>query len=720
MNLCLRYIFFIAFYLFCIFFVANYAVNLNYLFDFKFQTLLVSVIFVSLPFGLALLFKKCVKSNVCSANQRNVLIALSFVLALFLIYSFNIYKHNPQKPYNVTISTTFKKNPLSSGTKLFLCKYLKADNIYIAKDDLLTSGLNLSEHILDNNQFYLLENYDKNTKSSISFSGKANNLFFVFMGCNSTGIAEITINNKKYYFDTYQNISLDKMTIFNSKLLAIPVDNSLSLVDLFQKTLYVLLCFGCFFFTFYFLGRILIEKRLSIDGNISLKPDKKQIVLFAMPTLIAWLFLLLVFFPGIVPFDSLNQLHQCKTYCFDNHHPLFHTYLMYLVSYFYKGPLCICLFQIACFSFLIGYFFEKFNRYGISKTVLYLFSVLIAVMPFNAFMSITILKDFLFSTGGLGLTLCTFSLFVEKNNFFMSKANIFIFVLSLIFVSFIRYNGFLICLSFLFLLIIFFKDSQVFILKIIREYIIVVFAIIFSLHFVPISDCNHRCNQVLQLAMHQVQTVLLYSQEDLKDVESDINSLLPIAQFKNIYSKYTPHTLIFESDLCDKEIDAPKFVAIWLKLVPNNAFLMLKDYIFVNSYILKYRHNSEGISFSQVLFTEVENDSLLTISHVFSDKSIERKSCFPKLHSKINSFVEQDKFYDILFKPTPYFLIFLFFGMIFVIKNGRKSLIVLLPVALNLFILSLTLPEMAPRYVLYLFLTAPLWVLFSFINVKRE
>lgn len=718
MNLGLKCIVFIVLYLFCTFFVANYAVNLNYLFESKLQTAVVSVVFVALPFILAIFFKKCVKSNNCSRKQRKSLAVFCFIFALFLIYSFNIYKHNPQKPYNVAISTTFVKNPLSSDTKLYLYKYPKADNVFIKDNVFQYSGKNLPEYKSHRADFYVLSNDDKQ-KNEISFSGKANKLFFIFMGCEHTGIAEITINDKKYYFDTYQNISADKMTVYNAKILSIPVDNNLTIQELFRKTLYVLLCFCCFFFSAYFLGRILIEKSLSVDGSISTKIDKKQIVLFAMPSAIAWLFILFVFYPGIVPFDSLNQLHQCNTYIFDNHHPIFHTYLMFLLSYFHKGPLCICLFQIVCFSLLIGFFFEKFSRYGIHKALLYVIAVILAVMPLNAIMSITVLKDFLFSTGVLGLTLCTFSMFVEKNQFFLSKPNVFVFVLSLILVSFIRYNGFLISFLFLLLLLIIFKNYKKFILNIIRKYVVWFFLIIFCLSFVKTSDCNHRVNQALQLAMHQVQTVLFYHRNQMQDVEKSINSLISTDKFKNIHSKYTSHTLIFESELTDKEIDAPRFIAIWLKLIPDNGFLMLKDYVMLNSYILKYRHNPEGFNYSQYVFLDVENDNFLTEKSGFTDNSIKRKSFFPNLHNKIHSFIDAENFYDSLFKPTPYFLIFLFLGMIFGIKNGRKSFSVLLPVFLNLFILSLTLPEMSPRYVLFLFFTAPFWVLFSFIKVKK-
>lgn len=699
----------------------NYALNLGYLFDTKFQTAAFSVGFVSFPFILGFIYKFLIKDDFSSHKQRAYLFVFSLFFSLFLIYSFNIYKHNIPKPYTASVSTFDKKNSLSQDTKLYLFKNPKADNKIISDDELFCSGSVSTVLNSEKVPFFLLKNED-GKKSSITFSGKANYIYFVLMGSDDTGIAEITVNGKKHYIDTFQYISHFNFNrrVHFSKPLIFQVNNSLSSSELINKFLYISIVFFLFFYSSLYLGRILLSKSIILKYNKSDKIKFRHLILYSMPVAVLFIFNLLLFYPGIVPFDSMNQLSQCYTLLFDNHHPVFHSLLLLFLTIFNKGPLPICLFQIGLFSVLLGYFFERLENYGIPSKILFITSLLIALQPFNSIMSVNIMKDFLFSTTVCSLIFCIIMIFIEKKDFFTSKLNVSILLTTLILMSFIRYNGLLICIFCLLMMFLCFKNIGISFFKMLRKFTLFVVSIFLILSLIKTSECGHRINQTLQLSFHQIQTVLQYNGKISSSEQKELNELLSIDRWKNIYTKYLPHTIVFETALNYREINLPKYTKQWCEIFKDNYSLMIKDYIILQSYILKYRHNPEGFNFSQRVFTDIDNDNLLTMQFQLVDFGLQQKSFFPAITQRYKTFIANEKFFDLLYKPTPYFLIFLFFGMIFVLKNRKKSLCVLAPIVLNLFVLTLTLPEMSSRYVLYLFLTYPVWILLSLVKFDKS
>ena len=60
---------------------------------------------------------------------------------------------------------------------------------------------------------------------------------------------------------------------------------------------------------------------------------------------------LYVYNPGIICYDSFDQLNQIATNNFRNWHPFFHTFIEMLCLKIYANPITICVLQILTFSF---------------------------------------------------------------------------------------------------------------------------------------------------------------------------------------------------------------------------------------------------------------------------------------------------------------------------------------------------------------------------------
>ena len=131
---------------------------------------------------------------------------------------------------------------------------------------------------------------------------------------------------------------------------------------------------------------------------ISEKFSHRDLIIFLIPFVIfsAYLF---VFNPGILSFDSFNQLHQIATNEFNNWHPFFHTFIEMLCLKVYSNPMSIAFFQIFIFSFMWMIICNYFRRDNNVNNYLFLiqivFTFIISLIPINGIFSILLIKELL-------------------------------------------------------------------------------------------------------------------------------------------------------------------------------------------------------------------------------------------------------------------------------------------------------------------------------------
>ena len=169
-----------------------------------------------------------------------------------------------------------------------------------------------------------------------------------------------------------------------------------------------------------------------------------------------------------------------------------------------------------------------------------------------------------------------------------------------------------------------------------------------------------------------------------------------------------------------KKIDSKTFIFTYFNILHNNFYIMLKDWLILNSYIFKFCINPEGYNFTQGVPTYIANFNALTIHFKKTDSSLQEKSFFPNIKSKFLTSIRNIRLFEILYKPTLYFIFLLLFGTCFIIKNGIKGICIYLPILITTFFITISLPEMCPRYLYILFLMLPINILLSQIKIKKE
>ena len=137
------------------------------------------------------------------------------------------------------------------------------------------------------------------------------------------------------------------------------------------------------------------------------KLNYKDLIIFLIPVII-FSFYLYVYNPGLMTFDSFNQVHQIASGRYTNWHPFFHTFIEMILYKIYSSPISVGIFQILTFSIIwmvICKYFrnndEKINLADIKSDKEFIIqgiiTLIICLIPINAIYSITLWKDVLFS-----------------------------------------------------------------------------------------------------------------------------------------------------------------------------------------------------------------------------------------------------------------------------------------------------------------------------------
>lgn len=206
-----------------------------------------------------------------------------------------------------------------------------------------------------------------------------------------------------------------------------------------------------------------MKKIIIFFKKVIKKIDYKDIIIFLMP-FVSFGIYLIIFYPGVLSYDSYNQLWQIKTMNFNSSHPFFHTFIEMILMKIINTPAIIGIFQISFFSILWSrickYNRNKHNSLSFGYQILLTF--IMCLNPLNKVLSITLWKDVLYS-----YMILWFSFEIEKlidKKFRINIKNVIKLSIILAVLPNLRHNGYLITLLFSIILFIIFiiKDRKSF------------------------------------------------------------------------------------------------------------------------------------------------------------------------------------------------------------------------------------------------------------------
>lgn len=149
----------------------------------------------------------------------------------------------------------------------------------------------------------------------------------------------------------------------------------------------ITLVFVAFLFTLF--GLMTLKKQA--------KPEKKvspwMILAYAVPIILVWTLALLAFWPGLLPYDSLNQLSQAQSGIIFDDHPAINSIYMRIMLSFWDSPASPIIFRYVILAAVAGWAIYLLRRYGTPAWAGWVLSGVFALSPVTLTTSINLWKD---------------------------------------------------------------------------------------------------------------------------------------------------------------------------------------------------------------------------------------------------------------------------------------------------------------------------------------
>lgn len=463
----------------------------------------------------------------------------------------------------------------------------------------------------------------------------------------------------------------------------------------------------------YFVLNILLVFSDRVEITSKIKLTKKFFLIEFITIFLLWIPIYVICFPGGIFSDTFLSLGQAMGYApLDNHHPILYTLLIRLISRaFHTSDLTIVcaiyvFIQMIFMELAIVYFSIWLNKHKI-RPICNLLSVLFLVLfPYIPLNAITMWKDTAYC-----IMMMLFSLTLSELCFDIELLNDWKYIFKVmalgILVSCFRNNGIYV-FSFSIVLIIVFNMIQK---KEFRDFTLCGILTCLILGFIqgPVYN-NLGLNttstvESLGVPAQQIASVI-YEDRDLSSSQEEILfNICSEQDWKNYYSPcifdqlkwYAPS---FNSSYLDShKID---FLKIWIELLPSNIDLYLSSYFMATNSFYNLSHTFGVADF----YTGVwfPNQGVNEINIIKESTGIDLKviiNKFPKMRES-------------------WFILFLIVFFWLALSKNKNSIFAFLPSIISTLTILIATPIASQfRYIFYLVLLLPLFIVISFLNDKR-
>ena len=282
------------------------------------------------------------------------------------------------------------------------------------------------------------------------------------------------------------------------------------------------------------------------------KQNKKLFFKCFIGILLLWLPYFLIYFPGFLSVDSVDQIAQIVNNSFTNHHPVFHTMFEYipynLGMTIFNNPVIatslITITQMIIMSLIFSYLICFLYKRNINKIIMIIVFLYYAILPMNVLYSMILWKDIIFA--GLIIILSIQLLKIIETKQFTVKQMIIFGIICLITMLF-RHNALYMMFLLAIVLIIVYRKSI--------KYILPTFVIVFASYFIiniPVFNYfnieRSSSAEYIAIPLQQIGRIAYKNLEIPEESESVINKLMPIELIKQVYNPMSVNPIKFNEN----------------------------------------------------------------------------------------------------------------------------------------------------------------------------
>ena len=474
--------------------------------------------------------------------------------------------------------------------------------------------------------------------------------------------------------------------------------------------------------------------KLNYKNNHKYFSDNLQSVFLVSAILILlWGIYYLIFFPGVVTWDTYYQIEQGLNFVpLTDEHPFLHTLIEgniiklgnIIFGNISAGIALFTFIQMTCIAFIVSLIIRYLARKQVPSTIRFITLLFFALHPIIAAYSVTLWKDVWMGVFVLIYIIFLFEICNNPKKFFQSKTKFILFTLSILCILFAKGTGIIIIVLSFPTLFIFSKKSW-------KQLLLsagICFTIFFLVRSVIIPGLNiipGHIREPFSVPIQQISRTVKYHKDSLTEYEyNTINEILPIEELDELYhpklSDYTKGVLNEENFSKDKM----KYAKVWFNLGLKHP----------KTYMDSFLANSYGYWYPETTYHVIANSDYIKMLDFYEsnnwtiyDTNYDKYSTSPKLDSVknhlcniINDLSRKIPIINLLFSIGIYFWIDLICLTISIIKKKYY----LIPVFLTMgavFLICISSPLHAEcRYAYPTILTLPIIIIYSILNFKND
>jgi hypothetical protein len=393
--------------------------------------------------------------------------------------------------------------------------------------------------------------------------------------------------------------------------------------------------------------------------------DKKDLLrrsLYYIIPFTAGLVYWLVFYPGIMSFDSIYQWDQLSTFKFTNWHPAIHTILMYFLTRIWHSPAIVSLFQIIIASLIIGYGLISFQRVSkLKANILILLSFFISINPIVGIMDVTLWKDVLYSFAVLLLTIFLFNIITSEGKWIAIPLNAICLGLVLSAIWLLRFNGISVVIATMIAIALIYKNN---IRYLTYSALIAVSLIIFiRWPFYNLFKVNKLDTQSFGVSFLNPVNAYVNNDPDLQALTEEekqyLDQIYPLTNSWP-YSCYDATILFYKGVNFSPINQHPMMlVSIFTKLAIRNPEIMFTHFVCVSSFVWQL-NQPKDVYLETILLDNYNTEQVQSWSKYYFE--VKQNSKLPGLlifiKHIVNSLWARDT-YKLLWRPALYMYLFL-------------------------------------------------------------
>ncbi|MCM0647695.1 DUF6020 family protein [Clostridium swellfunianum] len=420
------------------------------------------------------------------------------------------------------------------------------------------------------------------------------------------------------------------------------------------------------------------------------KRGLQALVFGAVLMIICFLLYLAAYFPALMSTDSLDQWSQMVSLKFNDWHPAVHTWLNLILTKVWYSPASIALAQIIALVFVYAYAMYTLLKLGVGKAICFLTMMIFALYPINGFLVITLWKDIPYSIMLLWITINLMNIVKTEGEWVSTPVNAVSFTISCLGAVFFRHNGMLVFLIVMVVLFIIYRNYKR-IFSLISVIILASYFIITGPVFNKMNIAKSPSTEALGIPMQQLAAVVRENGKlDEKDKEF-LSKILPLELWNKEYLPYSTNPIKFSKDFNGDYVSKNKsdFVKHWAAIVMKNPQIAVEAYLKQTSIIWKVKPYAD--SYTYTVTREINKNQ-------FGLQTKPINSKLNNLANKIYEFTYGSKYFILFWRPALWLYLSIISALISAVILGRKTWVILMPLAGNILSLLVAIPAQDYRY----------------------